>query len=148
MRFPEMRVLGSFGGLAGLVLGLALASSPVAADGLSAVLYKSPTCGCCAGYAAYLRTKGFTVSERDVESLDAVKTMFGVPQRLQACHTMVIDGYVVEGHVPVGDVYKLLAKKPDIRGLSLPGMPSGVPGMPGPRAERVTLYTFGKRSSR
>jgi len=148
MRFPEMRVLGSVGGLAGLVLGLALASSPVAADGLSAVLYKSPTCGCCAGYAAYLRTKGFTVSERDVESLDAVKTMFGVPQRLQACHTMVIDGYVVEGHVPVGDVYKLLAKKPDIRGLSLPGMPSGVPGMPGPKAERVTLYTFGKRSSR
>lgn len=98
-----------------------------------ATIYKSPTCGCCVGYAEHLQGKGYTVKTEDTQELIAVKEKFGVPSSLESCHTMIIDGYVVEGHVPEEAVRKLLTERPNIKGIGMAGMPSGSPGMPGPK---------------
>ena len=122
---------------------LVIAAMPRAFAGeRDAVVYKSPWCGCCGGYVEYLRANGYSVVVKDFEDMDPIKKLAGVPEPLQACHTMMIGGYVVEGHVPLESVAKLLAEKPRIRGISLPGMPEGVPGMPGPRPERIEVVTL------
>ena len=92
-------------------------------------VYKTPTCGCCKAWAAYMEREGFRVESRDVADLAAVKDSLGVPSDLASCHTGVVDGYVVEGHVPAEHVRRLLAERPDARGLTVPGMPIGSPGM-------------------
>ena len=92
-------------------------------------VYKSPTCGCCSKWADHLRENGFTVETVDVQDLSAVKRRYGIPPALQSCHTAVVEGYVVEGHVPAADVRRLLAERPDAAGLTVPGMPIGSPGM-------------------
>ena len=92
-------------------------------------VYKSPTCGCCASWVDHLRANGFPVDVQDVEDLQAVKAEYGIPAPLQSCHTAVVDGYVVEGHVPAADVKRLLDERPDAGGLAVPGMPVGSPGM-------------------
>ena len=92
-------------------------------------VYKSPTCGCCTSWVDHLRASGFPVDVQDVDDLQAVKAEHGIPAALQSCHTAVVDGYVVEGHVPAGDVKRLLAEAPDAAGLAVPGMPVGSPGM-------------------
>lgn len=115
---------------------------PVAADAVKATVYKSPTCGCCEGYVRFLREHGYEVTIHDVENMDGVKRMLGVQPELGSCHTSMIGGYVVEGHVPLEVLERLLAEKPAIKGISLPGMPSGVPGMDGPRPDKVTVYTL------
>jgi hypothetical protein len=121
---------------------LVFAASPAPADQMTATVYKSPACGCCAVYTDYLRENGFEVRVKDVEGTAVVKRMFGIRPELQSCHTSLIDGYVVEGHVPVETIRQLLEERPDIRGISLPGMPTGVPGMPGPRSEPLIFYTI------
>ncbi len=108
-------------------------------------LYKSPSCGCCSGYVAHLRRAGFQVRTVDLEDLSPTKRRLGVPPELESCHTAAIDGYIVEGHVPIADVEHLLAERPDIAGIALPGMPEGAPGMPGPKPDRLTLYTIEKQ---
>lgn len=95
----------------------------------SVTVYKSPTCGCCSAWADHLRSNGFAVETVDVQDIDAVKQQYGIPPALQSCHTAVVDGYVVEGHVPADDVKRLLAERPDAAGLAVPGMPIGSPGM-------------------
>ena len=92
-------------------------------------VYKSPTCGCCSAWADHLRENGFPVETVDVDDLQAVKAEYGIPPGLQSCHTAVVDGYVVEGHVPADDVKRLLAEHPEAAGLAVPGMPVGSPGM-------------------
>jgi len=106
-------------------------------------MYKDPQCGCCGAYAAYLRQHGFKVKVVDADDLDFVKTMYAVPERLQSCHTMIVGGYVVEGHVPLDAVERLLAEKPKIKGISLPGMPMGSPGIDGDKTEPFTIYEIG-----
>jgi hypothetical protein len=108
-----------------VLTGLLMLPLPAVAGKLQATLYKDPQCGCCEGYVAYLRNNGFEVdvipsTERAQMSLKA-----GVPEQFQGCHTMFVNGYVVDGHVPIGTVRKLLAEKPDISGIALPGMPLG-----------------------
>jgi len=94
------------------------------------VVWKSPTCGCCSGWVDYLREEGFEVTTHDTENLDSVKTELGlVDPTLKSCHTAMIDGYVVEGHVPISDIDRLLAERPGIVGISAPGMPMMSPGM-------------------
>ena len=95
-------------------------------------VYKSPTCGCCAAWVDHLRASGFTVETVDVADLDAVKRQYGIPDSLASCHTAVVGGYVVEGHVPAEDVRRLLAERPEAGGLAVPGMPVGSPGMEAP----------------
>ncbi|MDX1650613.1 MAG: DUF411 domain-containing protein [Myxococcota bacterium] len=98
-------------------------------------VYKTPTCGCCTEWARHLEAHGFPVRLRDVTDLEAVKRRLGVPDQARACHTALVGGYVVEGHVPAEDVTRLLDEAPPILGLAVPGMPRGSPGMEGPHPE-------------
>jgi len=93
------------------------------------VMYKSPNCECCDGWAEHLRKAGFTVKVNKRDDMDAMKAANGVPKKLASCHTAIIDGYVIEGHVPAKDVKRLLKERPDIVGLTAPGMPMKSPGM-------------------
>lgn len=101
------------------------------------VVHKNPTCGCCENWVAHMRQAGFTVEVRDEDNLDAIKQGLGVPVGKGSCHTAEVGGYMIEGHVPAEDVRRLLSEKPDARGLVLPGMPMGSPGMEVPSGEVV-----------
>jgi hypothetical protein len=92
---------------------------------------KSPTCGCCGAWVAHMRKAGFRVAVRDVSDaeLQTIKLGFGVRPEYASCHTARVGGYVIEGHVPAADVRRLLAERPGARGLAVPGMPLGSPGM-------------------
>ena len=116
--------------LACAILALALTSGLVGAeDKIAATLYKQPGCQCCDAYADYLRENGFDVVV--LERGEARNAVPSVRKDLRGCHSTMIDKYVVEGHVPVGPIKRLLAEKPDIKGISLPDMPQGSPGMSG-----------------
>ncbi|MCG5479705.1 DUF411 domain-containing protein [Sinorhizobium alkalisoli] len=128
---------------ASLVALIAFAA-PALADPLQATLYKNPQCGCCEGYAAYLRDNGFNVDVKPTNDLLEISREAGVPENMQGCHTMFIDGYVVDGHVPVNIVRKLLKERPPIAGITLPGMPMGSPGMAGTKTEPFVIYTVPK----
>lgn len=99
-----------------------------------ATVYKSPSCGCCANYIKYLQRQDIEVEVIETDDIDVIKDEQGIPQDMLSCHTTMIGGYVVEGHVPLEAVEKLLIEKPDIKGIAMPGMPSGSPGMPGPKS--------------
>jgi hypothetical protein len=107
-------------------------------------VYKSPTCGCCTEWMAHLRRHGFRTRAEDVADLQPVKTRYGVPAALQSCHTALVGGYVVEGHVPADLIERLLRERPPVVGLAVPGMPVGSPGMevPGAPADRYQVVTF------
>ncbi len=125
---------------AGWAFGLFGAGSSAAQE---VVVYKSPYCGCCASWAKRLTRAGFTITVRNVEDLDPVKRRYKVPGRLEACHTAVVDGYVVEGHVPVASIRRMLRERPEIAGIAVPGMPAGAPGMDaGGRRDPYDVLTF------
>ena len=108
-------------------------------------VYKSASCGCCTAWVDHAKANGFTVRVVDSENLGAVKRDLGIPPRLASCHTVVVGAYLVEGHVPAADVKRLLAEKPAVRGLAVPGMPIGSPGMEqGPPSgyERYEVLAF------
>jgi len=106
-------------------------------------VYKSPYCGCCTAWSEHLRENGFKVTEIKREDMDTVKRDLGVPERLESCHTAMVDGYVIEGHVPAGDIKRLLEEKPKAKGLSVPGMPIGSPGMEqGDQKDRYVTIIF------
>jgi hypothetical protein len=109
----------------------AWAAVPALAGEKDVTLYKNPQCGCCEGYAEYLRENGFTVISNPTHDLAEMSREAGIADEFQGCHLSFIDGYVVSGHVPVGTVEKLLTERPDINGVTLPGMPMGSPGMSG-----------------
>jgi len=90
---------------------------------------KTPWCGCCAAWITHMREAGFDVTVHEEEDLTAIKDKMGVEPKLQSCHTGEVEGYVIEGHVPAEDVLRLLAERPKARGLTVPGMPVGSPGM-------------------
>ena len=113
---------------------------PVLAEPIHATLYKNPQCTCCEGYAANLRQSGFAVDVKPTNDLAEISSKAGVPEKLQGCHTMLVNGYVVDGHVPIKTVKKLLDERPDIKGIALPGMPMGSPGMTGRKTELFTIY--------
>jgi hypothetical protein len=128
-----------------LILALALLLLPFAAGhadehSKTAILYKNPQCACCENYADYLRQNGFTVTVKPTHELVPMSRQAGIPDNFQGCHLAFIDDYVVSGHVPVGTVNRLLRERPDIKGISLPGMPMGSPGMSGAKTEPFTIY--------
>lgn len=92
-------------------------------------VYKSPTCGCCTEWIRHLERAGFTVAARDVDDLAPIKRQHGVPQALESCHTAIVAGYVVEGHVPADVIQRMLQERPQVAGIAVPGMPAGSPGM-------------------
>jgi len=108
------------------------------------MLYKSQSCGCCGLWVSYFKAQGNPNMEittfEDQESLDEMKNSLGVPMDLQSCHTAVIGDYFIEGHMPLEVIEKLLTEKPNIKGIALPGMPMGSPGMPGSKTEDFLIY--------
>jgi hypothetical protein len=130
-----------------IALGTALGWSPLLAaeaKGLPVMLYKTPGCECCSGYADYLRGHGFIVTVKETDKLAAISSKAGIPAELQGCHTSFLGGYVIDGHVPIEAVQKLLAERPAIKGLALAGMPTGSPGMPGPKQEPFVIQAIDK----
>jgi hypothetical protein len=122
-------------------------SVPGIAARIRGTLYRDPSCGCCGNYAAYLRQNGFTIDVKPTLELAEVSHKAGVPPDLQGCHTMFLDGYVVDGHVPVNVIRKLLSERPKIAGITLPGMPTGSPGMTGEKTGPFTIYAFTKNGA-
>ncbi len=116
------------------------ASAADAGEAKQAVLYKNPECGCCQAYAEYLQDNGFAVTVRPTENMSLIKQRHAVPEHFEGCHTLLVDGYVVEGHVPLSAIERLLDERPAIKGISLPGMPQGSPGMSGRKTAPFTVY--------
>jgi hypothetical protein len=108
-----------------------LATASVDVASLVVDVYKSPTCGCCGGWEEYLGERGVSVRSIPTEDMSALKLEHGLPPETWSCHTAFVDGYLVEGHVPLEAIEDLLTERPAIDGIALPGMPSGSPGMTG-----------------
>ena len=116
--------------LALLIGGAALAvSAPALAAPVTITVYKDPNCGCCTGWVTHLRRTGFAPTVVEQADLTPLRRKMGVPDTMLSCHTAVVGGYFVEGHVPAADVHRLLKEKPPARGIAAPGMPVGSPGM-------------------
>ena len=113
-----------------------------AATGARIEVYKSPTCGCCRKWAEHLQQNGFEVTVHEISDITAFRAKAGVPQPLASCHTGLVEGYVVEGHVPAADIQRLIKERLKARGLAVPGMPKGSPGMEAPRAEPYDVLLF------
>ncbi len=141
----------------GLLMGVAVAAvaagfggaalwpnNDAAAEGVQITMYKSPTCGCCTAWEDHMREAGFEVESVLRDNLAPVKQRKGVTRELASCHTAVVDGYVVEGHVPADDVIRMLDERPDVAGLAVPGMPMGSPGMEGSYKDPYDVIAFDK----
>ena len=107
-------------------------------------VYKDPGCGCCKSWIEHLIKHGYRVDAKDTPGMTEIKRTLGVPTGLAACHTAMVNGYLIEGHVPAADIDRLLAQKPLVAGLAVPGMPMGSPGMEGGAAQRYQVLTFDK----
>mgnify|MGYP001216039414 FL=1 len=107
-------------------------------------VWKTPTCGCCGKWVKHMQAAGFRVEVTDIDNVEPIKTANGVPLSLASCHTALVGGYVVEGHVPASDVRRLLKEKPAILGLIAPGMPAGSPGMDVPDSPPFEVLSLGK----
>ena len=126
----------------GAIGGIRLIAEPAPARG-DVTLYKNPQCGCCEGYADYLRDNGFKVKAVSTNDLTVMGQKYGIPDDLQPCHISLIGGYVVGGHIPMEVIDRLVSEQPKIVGISLPGMPQGTPGMPGNKPGPLDIYEIG-----
>ncbi len=108
--------------------------------GQKITVYKSPQCGCCVGYVGELEKEGFDVEMIVVEDMSMIKTEYNIPREMESCHTSIIGGYFIEGHMPISVVKDLLLEKPEIDGIALPNMPAGTPGMPGIKTKPWEIY--------
>lgn len=124
-------------------LGAAIVARPALSASPQMIVYKDPDCGCCNAWIDILRTEGFNAEARNVsrESLVQFKLANGLSEQMMSCHTAVIEGYLIEGHVPPADITRLLSERPDAIGLTVPGMPYGSPGM-GPEDEREAYDVY------
>jgi hypothetical protein len=105
-------------------------------------VYKDPSCGCCKNWIEHLKKHGYAVDAKDTPTMAEVKRTLGVPDALTSCHTAVVNGYLIEGHVPAADIARLLKQKPKVVGLAVPGMPMGSPGMEGPTKQHYQVLSF------
>lgn len=121
-----------------------LAPMPPASDTNRVVVYKTPTCGCCAKWVDHMKGAGFDVEVHDLADVQPVKSQHGLPGDLASCHTALIGGYVVEGHVPAADIRRLLREHPQVAGIAAPGMPMGSPGMEASHADPYDVIAFTK----
>ena len=128
-----------------IVAGLLALPTVNASDAMvkDIVVYKNPDCGCCTKWVRYLEQNNYNVTIEDTRDVQAVKKRLGVPEKLAACHTAVIDGYVIEGHITHRDIKRLLLFRPDVTGIAVPGMPLGTPGMEmGDSVESYDVISF------
>ena len=118
-----------------------------AAKPIDIVVYRSPTCECCGRWLEHLKKNNFNVKDIVTDDVQAIKNKYGVSEAMASCHTAIVDGYVIEGHVPANDIMKLLKTKPKIVGIAVPGMPSGTPGMEmGDRKDSYNVMSFDKEN--
>ena len=127
-----------------LTTGAATPSSDAAPRQTKITVYKDPSCGCCKNWIEHLKKHGYAVDAKDTPDMAEVKRTLGVPDALTSCHTAVVNGYLIEGHVPATDIARLLKEKPKVAGLAVPGMPMGSPGMEGPRQQHYQVLSFDK----
>jgi hypothetical protein len=115
---------------------------------INIVVYRSPTCSCCSKWVAHLEKNQFKVEDIVTNDVAGIKEKYSVPKNLASCHTAIVNGYVIEGHVPAADIKKLLKIKPEIIGLTVPGMPAGTPGMEmGGRKDPYKVIAFDKQGN-
>lgn len=126
--------------LQGAVVGLLSLHLSVQAAQPAIDVYKSATCGCCSKWVEHLQANGFQVSARDVSSPADYRQKFGMPDALGSCHTAIVQGYAIEGHVPAQEIKRLLAEKRKVKGLAVPSMPLGSPGMEGKRNDPYDVF--------
>jgi hypothetical protein len=124
---------------AGLLLDRVLEAQTPA---LEIQVFKTPTCGCCGKWVEHLQASGFRVNVEDVPSTVPHRRKYGVPETLRSCHTAAVEGYALEGHVPAAEIHRLLKERPKAKGLAVPGMPMGSPGMEGPRSDPYEVLLF------
>lgn len=142
-RRGTIKILGAF-----LVLPNAVLVASAAQTLPKVQAYRDPGCGCCEKWTEHMKAAGFDISMQDDPDLAARKTLLGVPDQLSGCHTALVSGYVIEGHVPAEDIVRLLTEKPDVLGLAVPGMPMGSPGMEvGESKEPYDVRAFKKDGS-
>ena len=136
--------VGAAVGVAAAAVAFATVSSTRSETAMAAeiTVYKSPSCGCCSKWIEHLEANGFTVKTEDVADINAIKSEFGISRELASCHTAIVDGYLVEGHVPAQSIQRLLTERPQVAGLAVPGMPTGSPGMEGPNPQRYDVIAF------
>lgn len=132
------RVLSVMGILAAVAIGVGCTQAPAG----EITVYKTSTCGCCKSWIRHLKANGFSVNAYDVQNLDQIARQNGVSPQLRSCHTARIGNYVIEGHVPAQDIKRMLAEKPSVTGLTVPGMPQSAPGMDLPGKEPYNVYAF------
>jgi hypothetical protein len=135
----------ALGGVAAVAVGIfafpeLFGSNPAMA--VEIVVYKDPSCQCCGSWVSHLRRNGFKVTVNNTEDMAPIKNKAGVPDGMESCHTAFVAGYIVEGHVPAENIKKILAERPTMKGLAVPGMPSSAPGMDSPDPEPYTVYSF------
>ncbi|HEC12944.1 MAG TPA: DUF411 domain-containing protein [Acidiferrobacteraceae bacterium] len=128
-----------------LVTGLAACQPQTQAQEIT--VYKSATCGCCKKWVRHLQDNGYKVIAINVADIKTIKTKQGVPGQLASCHTALVDGYVIEGHVPAADIKRLLSERPKTKGIAVPGMPMGSPGMKGMGRDKYAVLTFNSNGS-
>lgn len=132
-----------------LVAGMAFAGAKYipfkSQSGPEITVFYSPTCGCCQEYITYLRAKGFNVKAQQTDNTLSIKEKYGILSDIEGCHTSVVGNYFIEGMVPAEAISKLLAEKPDINGIALPGMPENAPGMPGFNIKGLKVYQISKQ---
>lgn len=121
-------------------------AAPERTGGMAGTLYRQKGCSCCATYAKYLGDNGFDVQMKTVDDLGPVRARYGIPDAAVGCHTSDIDGYVVEGHVPVEAIRRLLSERPELDGISVIGMPTNSPGMGDPNGKPLPVLAFRKGS--
>ena len=132
MKKIVMAVIFTFGFSLNISHAQSVWDEPIVAvedSSMDIVVYRSPTCGCCSKWLAHLKTHGFNVQDNVIEDVQKIKDQYGVSRSLASCHTALINGYIVEGHVPANDIKTMLRDKPEIKGLTVPGMVVGTPGM-------------------
>ncbi len=145
----KSRILAAFLIGAGIAVAVIAFRQSSGQDLPSITVYKSPTCGCCAKWVDHLEENGFKVRTIDTHDTAELKVRYGVPGDLRSCHTALVDGYVVEGHVPADDIKNMLSEKPDVVGIAVPGMPVGTPGMEdGDRKDPYDIIAFQKNGKR
>ncbi len=125
-----------------IAVAVALVAGKAMAETTVVEVYKSPTCGCCGQWSQHLRSGGFAVNVHEIGDIDAFRVRSGVPAAFASCHTALVDGYVVEGHVPAADIRRMLAERPKARGLAVPGMPAISPGMDGTHGPGYEVLLF------
>ncbi|MDI1229846.1 MAG: DUF411 domain-containing protein [Methylobacter sp.] len=137
-----MKIVKSF-----LTIGLLVANVGISAESLDKpidiVVHRSPTCTCCGKWLAHLKQNNFTVTDVVIDNVQAIKDKYGVTQELASCHTAIVEGYVIEGHVPANDIKTLLKTKSKVVGIAVPGMVTGTPGMEmGDRVDPYKVVSF------